>query len=162
MDAAEAAGGPKAEQYVDKMKKVKALLQDLAAAHRAKAAGDLLRLGPQTLDLDHQIAEGTGKVRDRIRGYYADGLYLKGVEAIQDEDYGKAAERLKEAVTVEPNHRLAQERLDELGRKAKQFYADAVAQKDSNPAEAKKLFKRVASMTRPDNPLHQKALNQGR
>jgi tetratricopeptide (TPR) repeat protein len=157
IDAAEAAGGPRAPMFVERMKKVKAMLAEAEIEHRAKAAADLLQFGPAALDLDRQIAEGTGKPRDRIRALYADGLYLKGLEASVDHDLGKAFSLWSEAAKIAPDHQLVHQRLEELDRQARQLYYDGFAAKDSNPEETKKAFRLILQMSKADNPFHQKA-----
>jgi tetratricopeptide (TPR) repeat protein len=157
MDAAEATGGPNAATYVARMKRVKQLLQEAEVAHKKKAAAELLRIAPAILELDDQIALGEGKVRAKLRRWYADGLYLKGIEAYQEKDYVRAYQLWSDALVQQPAHQLSETRLAELQRKARDMYYDGYVLKDTNAAETRKIFKRLVQMTRPDNQYHKLA-----
>ncbi len=157
IDAAEAAGGANAQAYVARMKRMKQLVAEADVAHRKKAAGELLRIAPAALEIDQQIADGDGKVRTKLKGYYADGLYLKGIEAYQDKDFVRAYQLLNDALKQKPGHQLSETRLAELSRKARDLYYEGYVLKDSNPAETKKVFKRLTQMTKPDNQYHRLA-----
>lgn len=157
IDAARAAGGSQATTYVDRMKRVKKLLASASSAHRKKAAGELIRIVPAALELDKKISGRDGKVRAKLRRYYADGLYLKGIAAYQRKSYSSAYEYLNEALKMRPEHKLAQTRMSELARKAHEIYYQGYVVKDSEPAEARKYFRKVVRMTRPSNQYHKKA-----
>lgn len=157
IDAAEAAGGERADPYVKKMKKMKKMLADAREAHRRKAAAEMLRIAPAALSIDKQIAHGEGKVRKRLESYYADGLYLKGIEAFQSGNDVKAFKYLSRALETKPGHRLAQTRLSELDGKARQIYWDGYVLKDSDPSKTRKIFKRLISMTGAKNEWHRRA-----
>jgi tetratricopeptide (TPR) repeat protein len=157
IDAAEVAGGPESVPYVERMKRVKQLLDETKEAHRQKAAGEILRLAPAALEIDKEIAGGEGKVREKLGNLYADGLYLKGVAALASQDFVESFRLLKEATKQKPGHKLAESRLLDLSRKAEQTYFEAYVTKDKDQAEARKLFKRVTQMTPPTNQYHQKA-----
>jgi tetratricopeptide (TPR) repeat protein len=157
IDAAEAAGGTNAQTYVARMKRVKSLLAEAEQAHRKKAAAELLRIAPAALEVDQQISDGDGKVRSKLKGYYADGLYLKGIEAYQDKDFVRAYQLLNDALKQKPGHQLSETRLAELSRKARDLYYEGYVLKDSNPAETRKVFRRLTQMTKPDNQYHRLA-----
>ena len=157
IDAAEAAGGVKSVELVRDAKRVKKLLREARAAHEAKAAAELLRLIPLALELDKQIAPRRGKVREELNAYYADGLYLKGIEADQSGDHGRAYQLLNQARHVRPGHTLAESRLAELRAKAAEIYYEGYVLKDSNAAETRRIFKRVTEMTAPDDNYHRLA-----
>jgi tetratricopeptide (TPR) repeat protein len=157
IDAAEAAGGGEAAVYIERMKRVKALLEETREAHRQKAGGEILRLAPEALNVDKDIAQGEGKVRERLNNLYADGLYLKGVSAMAEGDYVEAYRLLKAATKQKPGHKLAENRLYDLNRKAEEIYYQAYVLKDTNKVEARKIFKRLTDMTPPSNQYHQKA-----
>jgi tetratricopeptide (TPR) repeat protein len=157
IDAAEAAGGTNAQAYVARMKRMKQLTAEADVAHRKKAAGELLRIAPAALEIDQQIADGDGKVRAKLKGYYADGLYLKGIEAYQDKDFVRAYQLLNDALKQKPGHQLSETRLAELSRKARDLYYEGYVLKDSNPAETKKVFRRLTQMTKADNQYHRLA-----
>jgi tetratricopeptide (TPR) repeat protein len=157
IDAAEASGGPNAQAYVGRMKRIKQLLAEASEAHRKKAAGDLLRIAPAALELDQQVSLGEGKVRSKLKGYYADGLYLKAIEAYQEKDFVKAYQLLTEALKQKPDHKLSETKLADLSRKAHDLYYEGFVLKDSNAAETKKIFRRVVQMTSPDNQFHRSA-----
>ena len=154
IDAANAAGGADAPIYVERMTTVKRITKEAKVAHRQKAGGELLRLAPKGLDLDLKIAAGKGKIRARLKTYYADGLYLKGLEAYNDADYGRAYKLLSEAVRVEPGHKLSETRLAALGRKARELYYQGYVLKDSNAAETRKIFRQVKQMTSTSSQFH--------
>lgn len=155
IDAAEAAGGPNAVRYIERMKQMQGLLAEATAAHKQKAAADLMRLAPQALELDQNIGLGEGVIRERLREYYADALYLKGLEAFQDEDFARAYQLFGQALKVKPGHRLSETRLSEISAKAKELYYQGYVLKDTNAEETRKIFKRVTQMTRPENQFHQ-------
>jgi pSer/pThr/pTyr-binding forkhead associated (FHA) protein len=155
IDAAEAAGGPNAVRWIDKMKKMQSLLQEATAAHKQKAAAELLKLVPDAMEVDSSIALGEGEIRKRLREYYADALYLKGLEAFQDEDYGRAFQLLNNAIKMQPGHRLSETRISELSRKAKDLYYQGYGLKDTEPSETRRIFRTITQMTRPDNQFHQ-------
>jgi tetratricopeptide (TPR) repeat protein len=157
IDAAEAAGGPESVPYIERMKRVKTLLDETREAHRQKAAGEILRLAPAALDVDKDIAGGEGKVREKLGNLYADGLYLKGVAAMASQDWVEAFRLLKEATKQKPGHKLAESRLLDLNRKAEEIYFQGYVLKDKDQAEARKIFKRVTQMTPTSNQYHQKA-----
>lgn len=157
IDAAEAAGGTSSTGYVSKMRRVKQLIAEVEQAHRKKAGADLLRLAPAALEIDQQISEGDGRVRAKLKGFYADGLYLKAIEAYQEKDFVRAYQLLNEALAQKPGHQLSETRLAELTRKARDLYFDGYGLKDSNTAETRKIFRRVTQMTKPDNQYHRLA-----
>lgn len=157
VDACEAAGGPEAKEFAARMERMKTLLDEAGNAHQQKAAGELLRIAPAALDLDAQVAGGEGKVRDRIQKYYADGLYLKGVEAFQGGDDVKAYRLFSEALRANSAHKLARTGLAEISGKAQKIYFEGYVLKDSNPAEARKTFRRLTQITPPEDPYHQLA-----
>ncbi|MCK6548714.1 FHA domain-containing protein [Myxococcota bacterium] len=157
IDAAEAASGPSSATWVARMKRVKGLLAEAETAHKRKAAAELLRVAPSLLDVDRQIALGEGKIRAKVQRYYADALYLKGIEAYAEKDFVKAYQLLSDALRQQPGHELSQTRLAELSRKARDLYYEGYVLKDTNAAETKKIFKRLVQMTKPDNQYHQLA-----
>lgn len=157
VDACEAAGGPEAKEFAARMERMKVLLDEAGNAHQQKAAGELLRIAPAALDLDAQVAGGEGKVREKIQKYYADGLYLKGVEAYQGGDDVKAYRLFNEALRANGAHKLARTGLAEISGKAQKIYFEGYVLKDSNPAEARKTFRRLTQITPPEDPYHQLA-----
>lgn len=157
IDAAEAAGGPNASTYVARMKRMKQLLADAEVAHKKKAAAELLRIAPAALEIDQQVGGQDGKVRGKLKRFYADGLYLKGIEAYAEKDFVRAYQLLSDALKQQPGHALSESRLAELTRKARDLYYEGYVMKDSNAAETRKIFKRLTQMTRPDNQYHKLA-----
>lgn len=157
IDAVEAAGGPNASTYVARMKRMKQLLGDAELAHKKKAAAELLRIAPAALEIDQQISGGDGKVRTKLKRFYADGLYLKGIESYAEKDYVRAYQLLSDALKQQPGHALSESRLAELSRKARDLYYEGYVLKDSQPAETRKIFKRLTQMSRPDNQFHKLA-----
>jgi hypothetical protein len=157
IDAAEAAGGADAKAFVAQVERVRVLLQEANAAHKKKAAGELLRIAPAALELDRELAGGEGQLRAKLQTVYADGLYLKGIEAYAEADDVRAFKLLSQALQVSPGHKLAETRLAELTGKARDIYYEGYALKDQNAAETRKIFRRLTQMTRPDNPYHKLA-----
>jgi tetratricopeptide (TPR) repeat protein len=155
IDAADAAGGPNALKYVERFRKMQAMLEDIVGAHRQKAAAELIRLAPKALELDQSIAHGDGEIRGRLKDYYADALYLKGLEALQDEEYARAYAMLVQALRVRPGHKLSETRLAELTLRARELYYQGNALADANVEETRRIFKQVTAMTKPDNQYHQ-------
>ena len=157
IDAAEAVGTTEAGVWAERMVKVKRLLAEAARAHRKKAGGELMRISPEALSLDQQVAGGRGKIRARLSKYYADGLYLKGVEALQTNDDVSAYRLLTRAVKVKPDHKLARSRLIDLNNKAQEIYYEGYVLKDQNKKEARRIFRRLTQITSPTNPYHKRA-----
>ena len=157
LEAARAARGSQASEYVDRLKRVRKLLQETSAAHRAHAARDLLRLAPAALEVDHALLAGHGSLRKELLRYHADGFYFAGLEALQKNDDVGAFRLLSKALEIDPEHRLAAERLGDLTRRVKDIYEGAFAMKDTNPTETGKVFRRIMKMTVPSNPYHQLA-----
>lgn len=157
IDAAEAAGGPKAPAFVQRLQRMKQLVADISTAHRQKAAGDILRLAPTALQVDDEIAAGEGRVRAQLRSAYADGLYLKAIDADQDDDLPRAYQLLTEALRQQPGHALSEARLQQLSKKARELYYQGFVAKDSNPEDTRKIFRRLTMMSKPDNQYHRLA-----
>lgn len=157
IDAAEAAGGEKAAEYIAQMEQVKRRLSDASRAHHAKAAGELLRIVPDALDIDKRIAGGKGKVRAKLERYYANALYLKGIEAYQSRDDLAAYSRLRQALRVDPGHKLAKTRYAELEGRLEQIYYEAYVQKDTDPEQTKKVLRRLVKYVEKSHPVHKKA-----
>ena len=157
IDAAEAVGGESAQRWARRMTSLKKMLSEAAVAHRRKAAGELLRVCPEALAVDRQIAGGLGRVNARLKRYYADGLYLKGIDALQSSDDISAFRLLSRAVKVLPEHKLARTRLAELGSKAREIYYDGYAMKDQDRAATRRIFKRLTQITSASNPYHKLA-----
>ncbi len=155
IDAAEAAGGPSAVKYIERMRDMMRLMENLGAAHRQKAAADVVRLAPKALEIDGTIGLGEGEIRARIKEYYADALYLKGLEAYQDGDFGKSFQLLNQALRTAPGHRLSENRISDLQGKARELYYQGYALKESNPAETRRIFRQIQQMTRASNQFHQ-------
>lgn len=157
IDAAEAAGGPKAQQYIAQMEQVKRLLSEASRAHHAKAAGELLRIVPAALDIDRRVARGDGKVRVKLNRYYANALYLKGIDAYQTRDDLKAYALLAQALRVDPSHKLAKMRFADINSRLDQIYYEAYVVKDSSPEQTKKVFRRLVKSVAKSHPVHKKA-----
>lgn len=155
IDAAEAAGGPVAVKYIERMKQAQAMLEDLTQAHRQKAAAEIIKTAPKALDLDLSIGLGQGEIRERLKEYYADALYLKGLEAYQDAEFAKSFQLLNQALRVQPGHKLSETRLADLTGKARELYYQGYALKDSNPEETRRIFKQIVQMTKGDNQFRQ-------
>ena len=141
------------------MKTVNAMLDRASVAHRAKAAGELLRIGPEALDLDQKIAGGQGKVRRRLSKYYADGLYLKGIEALQASDDVSAYRLLTRTTKIWPEHQLARSQLRKLSGKAREIYYEGYVLKEQDRAKTRKLFQRLTQITPQSNPYHRLAVD---
>ncbi len=157
IDAAEAVGGDRGRSWAAQMKTLQRLLRDIKVAHKKKAAGELIRLCPEALAVDNKLSGGEGKVRSQVSKYYADGLYLKGIEALQSSDDVSAFQLLNRAVKAWPEHKLAQTRLAELSRKAREIYYEGYVLKDQDKVETRRIFQRLTEITNPSNPYHRLA-----
>jgi pSer/pThr/pTyr-binding forkhead associated (FHA) protein/tetratricopeptide (TPR) repeat protein len=157
IDAAEAVGGPNAPIWIARMKQVKKLMVEAAEAHRKKGAGDLLRIAPHALGIDWHISLGEGKVRAKLKTYYADALYLKAIDAYQDRDFIRTYQLLNDALKQKPDHRLSGNKLADLSRKAHDLYYEGFGIKDTNTDEARRIFKKLVQITAPDNLYHKNA-----
>ncbi len=154
IDAAEAAGGSDAASHMERMREVRDGVSALELAHKRKAAQDVLSLAPRLLEVDRSIAGGEGRVRQRIRGYYADALYLKGLEAQQGGDDTKAYRFLAEALKVDAGHRLAKTRMVELTRRGRELYYQGHATKETDPSATRALYQRLVEITPKDDQFH--------
>ncbi len=157
IDAAEAAGGEEAQQYIAQMEQVKRLLGDASRAHHAKAAGELLRIVPAALEIDRRVAHGEGKVRTKLNRYYANALYLKGIQAYQGRDDLKAYQLLGQALRVDPKHKLAKMRRADIQARLDQIYYEAYVLKDSDPDQTRKVFRRLVKYIDKKHPVYKKA-----
>ncbi len=157
IDAAEAIGGDRYLEWRERMAAVKKLFEKAAVVHRRKRADELIRIGPEALALDRQIAGGEGRIRRRLQKYYADGLFLKGIDALQSSDDVSAFELLSRAVKAQPNHKLAQTRLAELRGKARELYYEGYILKDDDKEATRRIFRRLTQMTDPSSPYHKLA-----
>ena len=157
IDAAEAVGGDRGRSWAEQMKSLQKLLRQISVAHKKKAAGELIRLCPEALSIDMKLSGGDGQVRDQLSKYYADGLYLKGIEALQSSDDVSAFGLLNRALKAWPQHKLSRTRLAELGRKAREIYYEGYVLKDQDKAETRRIFERLTQITNPSNPYHRLA-----
>ena len=157
IDAAEVAGGSRSAEYVERLKRVRTLLRKTSEAHRAKDARGLLRVAPAALEADHVLLRGKGSVRTELRRYQADGFYLRGVEALQRENQVEAFRDFSRALQVDPEHRLARDRLTDLRKKVEDIYYEAYILKDSDPEQTRKVFRRIVKMTAPSDRFHRLA-----
>ena len=57
----------------------------------------------------------------------------------------------------DPAHRLAKTRYAELKNRLEQIYYEAYVQKDSNPAQTRKVFRRIVKYVSRSHPVHKKA-----
>lgn len=154
IDAAEAAGGPDARAFMERMRQIRDGLTALELAHKRKAAQDVLSAAPTLLEVDRSIAGGEGRVRQRLRAYYADALYLKGLEFEQDGDPPKAYRLLSEALKVDGTHRLARTRMVEISRRARELYYQGHAVRETDPATTRGLYQKLMQITAKDDQFH--------
>lgn len=157
IDAAEASGAPEAREATERMTTMKGLLTEAALLHRRKEGAALLEVVPRALALDERIGSGEGEVRSALIGYFADGLYLTAIEALQDRDEPKAFALLAEALRKKPDHGLAKTRLVELEARAKELFYEARVLEESDPKAARDLYERLTRMTHPSNAYHKLA-----
>ena len=155
IDAAEAAEGSlRGRKAAERMREILELLEVIKLAHEKKAGAELLAVVPQALALDERIARGKGELRKRLVGYFANGLYLKGLEAALEDEHTKAYKFFSEALRQKPGHELSQKHLVKLEERARDIYYDALVHESSDLRKAKQLFQQVISMTSPSNEYH--------
>lgn len=157
IDAVELARSEKAARYVERLKTMQILLPELKQAHRQKAGSDIVRLSPKLLSLDRKLGYGQGVIRPKLSRYYADGLYLKGLEAYSDGSFEKAYQLFRKAVQMQSSHKLSRSYLETLNRKARVLYYEAYVLKDTDKNAASKAFQQVIGMTPSSNQFHKLA-----
>lgn len=157
VDAARAAGSPEADAVAADMEATARLLESATAAHVAKRADAILDLVPRALELDRRIGGGIGKVNARLERYFADGLYLRGIVALNGGDLAKARRLFDEALRKAPGHVQAKARLSEIDAKGQALYYQAKVLEGSDEAEAKRVYEKVLEVTEPSNRYHQLA-----
>lgn len=117
--------------------------------------GDLLTL----YKLDKELAGGTSSETSRpLRTRLASRYFLKASQAKTTGSWAKAVEFGRQALAAEPGHAGAQGIISEAKQMSGDLYLRAYQLRDSDQAEAVKLFKEVLAMTPPDDPNHVKAL----
>ena len=157
LDAAEAVGSDSAHSAAERMSELRGLLTEIERAHRSKTAAPLLELSPRALRLDAEIAGGKGEIKRRLLGYFADGLYLDGIVALQAGDGPRARRLFGEALAKDRNHPLARERLGEMTRRAHALYYEAQVLEGSDPEGAEAAYRRLLGLTDPSDRFHQRA-----
>jgi tetratricopeptide (TPR) repeat protein len=157
IDAAEAAGTREAETWVKRLKRMKRLVRASERAHLRKAGTALLDLAPRALALDERIGGGEGDIRRRLTRFFADGLYLEGIEALQEDDAPKAFELFNAALRKWPDHKLAKTRLAELQGRARELYREARTTQARDADRARTLYERVTRITPASNTYHKLA-----
>ena len=157
IDAVDLARSEKAANYLERLKRLQKGLPELQKAHRQKAAGDVIALAPELLKTDRRLGFGKGVIRRKIQRFYADGLYLKGLEAFNDDDLPKSYKLFRKSIKARPDHKLSTSYLETLSRKARVLYYEAYVLKDSNKPDARRLFKKVTSITSKKNQFHKLA-----
>jgi hypothetical protein len=117
--------------------------------------GDLLTL----YKLDKELAGGTSSETSKpLRTRLASRYFLKASQAKTTGSWAKAVEFGRQALAAEPGHAGAQGIISEAKQISGDLYLRAYQLRDSDQAEAVKLFKEVLAMTPPDDPNHVKAL----
>ena len=157
IDAAELSRSEKAAKYVEALRKLQTLANRLRQAHRQKAGADILRLAPQVLVIDKKLGYGQGVLRQEFKRMYADGLYLKGLQAYISDDYAASYTFFRKALKQQRNHKLSADYVNTLAQKARVLYFEADLQKEANRGEAARLFRLVTKMTSSSNEFHKKS-----
>ncbi len=157
LNAARNAKGSGAADLTRDMLRVRTILKETAAAHKGKDVSKILSLAPQGLAVDLRIAGGQGRLRSRLKTYYADGLYLRGIDAYQRDDPVLAFRLFSQALRVRPGHVLSKARVSELAGLAHKLFDRAQTMGTSDAAEAKRLLRTVMKLTRPEDDLHRRA-----
>lgn len=116
--------------------------------------GDLLTL----FKLDQELAGGTSSETSKpLRTRLASRYFLKASQAKTTGNWAKAVEYARQALAAEPGHPGAQAIVTEARQISGDLYLRAYQLRDSDQAEALKLFKEVLAMTPSDDPNHAKA-----
>ncbi|MEL6183902.1 MAG: hypothetical protein AAFU79_04690, partial [Myxococcota bacterium] len=160
IDAAEASGMDGASEMAVRMKTLRTLVGQAERAHRRKAAAALLELSPRALRIDEEVGGGQGVFRDRLVSYFADGLYLQGIEVLQEGDEPRAFRLFVGALEKQSDHALAQSQLRAVEARARATYYEAQVLEAKDPAAARVRFQRVVDTTRPTNQYHRLARKQ--
>lgn len=157
IDAAEAAGTPDARVTSERLRTLDRALAEASRAHRKKAAAALLEIASRALEIDAQVGGGEGVIHDRLITYFADGLYLRGIEALAAGEVSRARRFFSSALGKKPSHRLAQDRLAELEERARTLYYEAQVLEAKDPAAARAAFQRLVDTTPPSDRYHRLA-----
>jgi len=157
IDASELSRSEKAAEYLESLKKIQILADRLRKAHRQKAGADILKLAPRALELDRELGYGEGALRQEFKRMYADGLYLKGLQAYLGDDFPSSYVFFRKALKHQRRHKLSLDYVSVLAQKARVLYFEADLQKRTNRNEASRLFRLVTKITNPKNQFHKKA-----
>ena len=157
VDAAELSRSEEAAKYVDMLRQLQAIAGRLRTAHRQKAGADILRIAPRALSLDKKLGYGQGVLRQEFKRMYADGLYLKGLEAYVSDDFATSYSYFRKALSQQSSHKLSSNYVGVLAQKARVLYFEADLQKTTNRNEAARLFGLVTKITSPSNEFHKKS-----
>ena len=157
IDASELSRSEKAADYVESLRKIQGLTDRLRRAHRQKAGADILKIAPRALVLDKQLGYGEGVLRQEFKRMYADGLYLKGLQAYLSDDFASSYSFFRKALRHQRKHKLSLDYVSVLAQKARVLYFEADLQKSANRNEAARLFRLVIKITSPNNEFHKKA-----
>ncbi len=108
--------------------------------------------------LDKELAGGTSSETSKpLRTRLASRYFLKASQAKTTGNWAKAVEYGRQALAAEPGDPGAQAIVTEGRQLSGELYLRAYQLRDSDQAEALKLFKEVLAMTPPDDPNHIKA-----
>lgn len=154
------ANAPEKKAQVDQFRKV--YYQSLRAyrSYNPRVAIPPLR---RALRLDLMISEGKSVFTKNIRKMLANMYFSKGLLLMGRQNFSRAFEQFRKALSQNSKHPNTLQKLQELRRRAQQLLNQGKALQGSNPGQARKFFRKVTKITMSNTPEHRAArkfLNQ--
>ena len=159
MDKAENGTDARSQRLSNELKAFDAAWRDGLAKTQAKRLADAIRALEQADKIDKGLAPGKdSKLGKEVRRALGNLHYNLGVQGmVQEDTLGQAASHLRAALAADPENGQAKRSLSEITDRAKELYQRAYFEKESEPDQAKKLFRLVAEALPPGDELGAKA-----
>jgi pSer/pThr/pTyr-binding forkhead associated (FHA) protein len=161
MEKADAGSDARSQRLSHELKAFDAAWRDGLAKTQGKRLPDAIRALEQADKIDRGLAgaqAGSSKLGREVRRALGNLHYNLGVQQMaQEETLAQAAGHLRAALASDPENEEARGRLTEVTDRVKELYQRAYFEKDSEPDQAKRLFRLVAEALGPSDELGQKA-----
>ncbi|MBJ81142.1 MAG: hypothetical protein CMH60_07495 [Myxococcales bacterium] len=144
-----------AKKVHDTLVKIQEILPRALEQHRLKRPAVALKIFNEIYRYTLELADPESSFAINIRQKIADMHCLAGIQANLSGNLASTYQSLKSALTIFPQHRLAQRKMDELQTKAKKLLNQA--QNSAEPASAKRDLQLVMQISSPESTTYQKA-----
>lgn len=114
----------------------------------------------KVLTLDLELGGGKGKFSRLIRQMLSNMYAVKGILAINRQNYSSARVFFGVALRYSPQHKLSLDKMKHLHGIATGYYNDAKTQKKSNPDYAQQLLRKALRLVASQDPLYQQIRNE--